>query len=174
MQTWTGTGSRTYTAYPNNGYIANSTVGTLNYEDIGWSYCPASPIIYYMASTNQWSEGDVVWFVNRNKGGYYVQFLAGQLALGVYPLPNSPWNYNAIYGSPISGGVQKYANITVGSGVLQEFSGTGKAFGFNFFTAISIVYVGDNSFVVESSMGNTNFGDNGTSAVPVAQQCIVV
>ena len=174
VQTYTGSGNRTYTAYPNNGYIANSTIGTLNIFTGGASYCPATPIVYYMAPTDQWNIGDVVWFVNRNKGGYYVQFLAGQLALGVYPLPNSPWNYNAIYGNQTVGGVQKYANITIGSGILEDFSGTGKAFGFNFFTAISIVYVGDGSFVVESIMGNTNFGDNGTSSVPVANSCTVV
>lgn len=174
VQTYTGTGSRTYTAYPNNGYIADSTVGTLNILTGGASYCPASPIIYYMAPTDQWSVGDVVWFVNRNKGGYYVQFLAGQLALATFPLPNTPWNYNAIFGSPIGNGVQKYANITAGSGVIEDFSGTAKAFAFNLFTAISIVYVGDSSFVVESFMGNTNFGDNGTSSVPVPSQCIVV
>lgn len=78
-QTWTGSGNRTYTAFPNNGYFANSTIGTLSSPNF---YCPSSPIRYTLATSDQWNKGDMIWFANRNKGNFSGQLLSDQYLSG--------------------------------------------------------------------------------------------
>ncbi len=79
-QTWTGSGNRDYTAFPNNGYFANSTIGTLSSPN---NYCPSSPIHYTFAPSVQWNKGDMAWFSNRNKGNFTATLLNDQYLSGV-------------------------------------------------------------------------------------------
>lgn len=101
-QTWTGSGNRDYTAMPNNGYFANSTIGT--FRSTSYDYCPISPIRYSVAPSINWKVGDALWMCNRNKGNYLFQFQPDQ-GITLSNLVGAGYNMNPYYGvGALSGG----------------------------------------------------------------------
>lgn len=156
--TWNGSGNRDYTAEPNSGYFANSSIGTAAGNTAYIYYCPLSPIRYTFSPSNEWSVGDFVWFTNRNIGNFSAQLLAdqGYLYTGYTGSTNTPR-----YGGCISSGYDDKAQKNDArrySGnygvVLIVYAGTVNISTNNQTTTSTPIYdTRENVFILINSMG---------------------
>lgn len=145
IQTWMGSGNRTYTVRPNNGYIANSTIGTF---DSGFqSYCPSSPINYNFAPSSEWKIGDVLWLANRNKGNFRAQMQ-----------PDQGWAYATLSGGNTQGSVDRpLYNSCVSSGALDFAvpSGAFRSYTRNYGVSL-LVFIGSINVTTQNADSNGN------------------